>query len=65
MRSLRLALAATAVAGVVVPLGAAHAAPPQPPVSCHVVKYPIAQWTYNVPVVGGSYVYAYRIECYG
>ena len=63
MRSARLALAALAVAGVAAPL-TAHAAPPQPPTTCKVEKYPIAAWTEDVPVVGGSTVYGYRIDCY-
>ncbi len=63
MRSLRLALAAVALAGVAAPL-AAHAAPPQPPASCHLEKYVVAWWTEDVPVVGGQPVYAYRFVCY-
>lgn len=63
MRSFRLALAAAAVAGVVVPLTAEAAIPP--PYQCHVEKTAVAQFTYNVPVVGGQYVYTYRVVCYG
>ena len=66
MRTLRLALAAVAVAGVAAPL-AAHATQPIPPIpySCRVTEHPIAQWSPETPVVGGDNVSYYTVQCYG
>jgi hypothetical protein len=65
MRSLRLALAAVAVAGVVAPLSAHASTIPPFPYYCRVDKTPVAQWSPDIPVVGGSYVYTYDVRCYG
>jgi hypothetical protein len=61
----RLALAAAALAVVAAPLAASASQPPPPPYSCKVTWNAIAQWSEDVPVVGGQNVYVPSVQCYG
>ncbi|HEU0133169.1 MAG TPA: hypothetical protein VFQ85_19500 [Mycobacteriales bacterium] len=61
----RIVLAAAALAVAATPLAASASSQVPPPYSCHVTWTEVAQWTNDVPVVGGDPVYAPSVRCYG